>query len=46
MTQTEFLLLCTEHNLSPEMALENENVVEALKNRDDKLVAQILTNEF
>jgi hypothetical protein len=46
MTQNQFALLCSEHCISPDVALENDDIVEALKNRDDELVQQLLVNEF
>jgi hypothetical protein len=46
MTHNEFVALCYEQNISPDIALENDDVVEALKARDDDLVQQLLTNEF
>jgi hypothetical protein len=46
MTQNQFALLCSEHCISPDIALENDDIVEALKNRDDELVQQLLINEF
>jgi hypothetical protein len=46
MTHLEFITLCNEHTIDPSLALENENIVEALKARDDAQVVEILTNEF
>jgi hypothetical protein len=46
MTQNEFFILCSEHNLPPEIALENENLVQALRDRDSEKVKQILNTEF
>jgi hypothetical protein len=46
MTKTEFATLCLELTLDPYIALENENLVEALQNRDDRKAIEILTNEF
>lgn len=46
MTQTDFLTLCLEHNLSPDVALENDDLVQALKQRDDAEVQRILEEEF
>lgn len=46
MTQTEFAALCQKLLIDPYVALENENLVEALKSRDDRLAVEILVNEF
>jgi hypothetical protein len=46
MTQTEFITLCLEHNLPPELALENDELVQALRERDDATVNRIIENEF
>ena len=46
MTQTEFLTLCLKHNLTPELALENDEVVQALRERDDAEVCRIIEQEF
>ena len=46
MSRNEFLVLCSAYNIDPDMALENDNVVEALRNRDDLRVETILESEF
>lgn len=46
MTQNQFDALCNEHGIHPSIALENEELREALKNRNDDQVIEILTNEF
>ena len=46
MTANEFAALCSEYCIDPAIALENEDIVEALKNRDVEAVADILANEF
>ena len=46
MSKNEFLVLCSAHSIDPDMALENDNVVEALRNRDDDAVATFLESEF
>ena len=46
MSRNEFLVLCSEYNIDPDMALENDNVVDALRNRNDDAVATILESEF
>jgi len=46
MTQNQFNTLCNEHGIAPSIALENENLIEALRERDDERVIQIITEEF
>ena len=46
MTQNQFNTLCTEHCIDPSLALENENLIEALRERDDERVIEIITQEF
>lgn len=46
MTQFSFQALCAHYGIHPEIALENENIVEALKARDDEAVERILKEEF
>jgi len=46
MTQLEFETLCNEYLISPDIALENENIVNALYDRDDQKVRELLENEF
>ena len=46
MTQTAFILLCNEHYICPSIALENDDLVTALKNTDDAEVERILLEEF
>jgi hypothetical protein len=46
MTKTEFAALCLEMMIDPYVALENENLVEALQARDDRKAIEILANEF
>lgn len=46
MTQTAFVLLCNEYGIDPAIALENDNIVAALKARDADKVAIILSEEF
>lgn len=46
MTQNEFLSLCMRYTVPPELALENEALIEALAARDDAEVERILREEF
>ena len=46
MTKTDFLILCGEYLIDPSLALENDNICQALKDRDGEQVKTILQNEF
>jgi hypothetical protein len=46
MTQNEFVALCLAHLVEPELALENEDIIEALEARDNEMVLLVLTTEF
>ena len=46
MTQHNFQVLCARYGIHPSIALENEDIVEALKARDDEAVERILKEEF
>jgi hypothetical protein len=46
MTQSQFLIACNEVGVTPEIALENDLIVQALQNRDDALVLELLLNQL
>jgi len=46
MSKFEFMALCGEHLIDPDMALENDNLNLALLARDDAEVVRVLTEEF
>ncbi len=46
MTKSNFIALCNEYYLDPSLALENDDLVEALQNRNDAEVQRILLEEF
>lgn len=46
MTQTQFITECNARYIEPAIALENDELVQALKNRDDDAVISILDNQF
>lgn len=46
MTQNQFLTLCNEHCIDPDIALDNDDLCQALKDRDDDKVIEIIINEF
>lgn len=46
MKRNEFVSECARRTIDPEVALENENILEALKKRDNERVLWLLDNEF
>ena len=46
MTYYEFLIECGNYDISPDIALENDNVVAAVKAKDIDKLRDILLNEF
>lgn len=46
MTANEFAAECAARTIDPAVALENENIRNALRLRDDAKVRQILDAEF
>jgi hypothetical protein len=46
MKKSKFIYLCNKYLIDINIALENENILKALKNRDDKKIKYILENEF
>tara|TARA_R110000822_G_scaffold176827_1_gene316878 strand:- start:75 stop:215 length:141 start_codon:yes stop_codon:yes gene_type:complete len=46
MTKTDFIFLCIEHNIAPQCALEDENLVQALKDKDWERVRYIMLYEM
>ncbi len=46
MTKAQFQAECGQRLIDPSIALENEDIVEALHLRDDALVIQLLDEEF
>jgi hypothetical protein len=46
MTQSQFLIACNEVTVTPEIELENDLIVQALKDKDDALVLELLLNQF
>ena len=42
----EFSYHCIDRTINPDIALENENIVKALRNRDVEEVIKLLDSEF
>ena len=45
MTRLEFMSLCSEYLIDVGIALEDDNIIKALKNKDDEKVKELLLNE-
>lgn len=46
MTKNEFIMICNEKTIDPNLALENDQVIKAIKLNDMELLITILDNEF
>lgn len=46
MTKLEFMAACGEYCVDPEIALENEDLLDALCKRDDDKVVELLKTQF
>lgn len=46
MTRFEFIAECNKALISPSLALENEDIEQALENGDDQEVIRILNEEY
>jgi hypothetical protein len=46
MTQSQFTQECAKRTIDPSIALENDDLCEALKGRDDEAVVRILDEQF
>lgn len=46
MTKNQFFTECEARTIHPAIALENDEVVEALQNRDDDEVIRLLDEQF
>jgi hypothetical protein len=46
MTKNEFMQLCAAACIDPAIALENDNVIDAIRAGDAQRVQYLLTNEF
>jgi len=46
MTQLQFIAKCNQLTVDPDLALENDLIIQALKNKNDELVIALLLTEF
>jgi len=46
MTKNEFIAICVEKCIDPSLALENDDVVQAIKSGDIEMLIATLDNQF
>ena len=46
MTKNEFMAICIEKTIDPSLALENDEVIQAIKSNDVDLLVTVLDNQF
>ena len=47
MTRTQFMVICGEYNIDPPLALENDAIVEALRNNaSEQEIRHLFETEF
>jgi hypothetical protein len=46
MTKNEFMAICVEKCIDPSLALENDEVIQAIKSNDVDLLVTVLDNQF
>jgi|TARA_B100002052_G_scaffold203318_1_gene185615 hypothetical protein len=46
MRRMSFMILCSHVGVNPDIALENQEIVKALKKRQDKKVIKLLRTKF
>lgn len=46
MKKLEFLMLCGKYMIAPDIVLENQSIADALADRDDDRVKQLMETEF
>lgn len=46
MTQSKFIELCEKYTIHPSIALENDDIRDALRNKQDSKIETLLREEF
>jgi len=46
MTRNEFMAICTEKTIDPSLALENDDVINAIKSGNIELLITVLDSQF
>lgn len=46
MTKSEFIAMCVERTIEPSIALENDDVVQAIQSNDVEVLINVLDSQF
>jgi len=46
MTKSEFIALCVDRTIEPSIALENDDVVQAIQSNDVEVLINVLDSQF
>ena len=46
MTKSEFIAICTDRTIDPSIALENDDVVQAIQSNDVEVLINVLDSQF
>jgi hypothetical protein len=46
MTKSEFIAMCVERTIEPSIALENDDVVQAIQSNDVDVLINVLDSQF
>ena len=46
MTKSEFIAMCVDRTIEPSIALENDDVVQAIQSNDVKVLINVLDSQF
>jgi hypothetical protein len=46
MTKSEFIAICTDRTIDPSIALENDDVIQAIQSNDVEVLINVLDSQF
>jgi hypothetical protein len=46
MTKSEFVALCVDRTIEPSIALENDDVIQAIQSNDVEVLINVLDSQF
>ena len=46
MTKSEFIAMCVERTIEPSIALENDDVIQAIQSNDVDVLINVLNSQF
>jgi hypothetical protein len=46
MTKSEFVALCVDRTIEPSIALENDDVIQAIQSNDVEVLINVLNSQF